>query len=297
MKPRIDRTNLKQTTLKVGKGFKFDVNIKGEPAPTVTWLLADKQVESQDNVEIINVDYNTKLSVNDARRKNSGIYKIIAVNEHGRDEADVEVLILGAPSKPKGPLKVSDVTKNGLKLAWAPPEDDGGKPVTGYVVEKLDKGRWVQVGRTKDTDFDVTGLQEGKEYSFRVRAVNEEGESENLEADKPVIAKNPFGMLFINDIQVEFVKSLPSMLTIFQKDPAGKPGTPEIVDWDVDRVDLKWTAPKSNGGVPITGYVIEKKERYGSTWEEILTTQVTLMTKFTWQSLPHPHTNYCYLMI
>jgi len=57
-------------------------------------------------------------------------------------------------------------------------------------------------------------------------------------------------------------------------DPPGKPGTPEIVDWDVDRVDLKWTAPASNGGMPITAYVIEKKERFGSTWEEILTTQV-----------------------
>lgn len=58
-------------------------------------------------------------------------------------------------------------------------------------------------------------------------------------------------------------------------DPAGKPGTPEITDWDVDRVDLKWTAPKNTGGVPITGYVIEKKERFGSNWEEILTTDVS----------------------
>ena len=57
-------------------------------------------------------------------------------------------------------------------------------------------------------------------------------------------------------------------------DPSGKPGTPEIVDWDVDRVDLKWTAPKSTGGVPITGYIIEKKERFGSNWEEIMTTEV-----------------------
>lgn len=28
-------------------------------------------------------------------------------------------------------------------------------------------------------------------------------------------------------------------------DEPGKPGTPEITDWDKDRVDLKWTAPKS----------------------------------------------------
>lgn len=57
-------------------------------------------------------------------------------------------------------------------------------------------------------------------------------------------------------------------------DPPGQPGTPEIVDWDVDRVDLKWAAPKFNGGAPISGYIIEKKERFGGNWEEILTTEV-----------------------
>lgn len=57
-------------------------------------------------------------------------------------------------------------------------------------------------------------------------------------------------------------------------DIPSKPGTPDIVDWDVDRVDLKWEAPKSNGGAAITGYVIEKKEKFGSSWDEILTTTV-----------------------
>jgi len=78
VKPRIDRTNLKQITLKVGKMFKFDVNIKGEPAPTVTWLMAEKEVITENNIEVINVEYNTKLNVIDATRKNSGIYKIVS---------------------------------------------------------------------------------------------------------------------------------------------------------------------------------------------------------------------------
>ena len=57
-------------------------------------------------------------------------------------------------------------------------------------------------------------------------------------------------------------------------DIPSKPGTPDIVDWDVDRVDLKWEAPKSNGGAAITGYIIEKKEKFSSSWDEILTTTV-----------------------
>lgn len=44
MKPRIDRTNLKNIVVRGGKTVKYDVNIKGEPAPTVKWQLVNKEV-------------------------------------------------------------------------------------------------------------------------------------------------------------------------------------------------------------------------------------------------------------
>lgn len=59
-------------------------------------------------------------------------------------------------------------------------------------------------------------------------------------------------------------------------DIPSKPGTPELTDWDVDRVNLKWAAPKSTGGAPITGYIIEKKEKFSASWDEILTTDVSV---------------------
>lgn len=37
-------------------------------------------------------------------------------------------------------------------------------------------------------------------------------------------------------------------------------------------MDLKWDAPKSDGGAPITGYIIEKKDKFGSGWEPVLET-------------------------
>lgn len=43
--------------------------------------------------------------------------------------------------------------------------------------------------------MDVTGLTPGKEYKFRVRAVNAEGEGEPLVAEETIVAKNPFGKL------------------------------------------------------------------------------------------------------
>lgn len=44
VKPRIDRTNLKNIVSRGGKTIKYDVNIKGEPAPTVKWMLVNKEV-------------------------------------------------------------------------------------------------------------------------------------------------------------------------------------------------------------------------------------------------------------
>lgn len=49
------------------------------------------------------------------------------------------------------------------------------------------------VGKTDDTEMEIKGLQEGEEYEFRVRAVNDEGESEPLKTDHSIVAKNPYG--------------------------------------------------------------------------------------------------------
>lgn len=48
----------------------------------------------------------------------------------------------------------------------------GGQPIT-YQVSRMDlsSGRWVPVGTTKTPEMDVTGLNEGKAYHFKVVAV------------------------------------------------------------------------------------------------------------------------------
>jgi hypothetical protein len=51
-------------------------------------------------------------------------------------------------------------------------------------------------------------------------------------------------------------------LIIFSKDQPTKPGTPDISDYDKDFVELTWARPDSDGGSPITGYIIEKKDKF-----------------------------------
>ena len=91
---------------------------------------------------------------------------------------------------------MTDVRAKKATVHWEKPEDDGGTPVTHYVIERqdVDTGRWVPCGEAgpEDTEAEVDGLTEGKNYKFRVKAVNNEGESEPLETEEAVTAKNPY---------------------------------------------------------------------------------------------------------
>ena len=180
----------------------------------------------------------------DAHRSDSGVYTLTVKNVNGKDEATLNVTVMDVPSPPEGPLKAENVTKNGCYLTWRIPKDDGGCDILHYAVEKMDAEsmRWVPVAEVDSCACKVDHLIEGHDYTFRVRAVNKQGESAPLTGMDEITAKDPFGK------------------------PA-KPGQPIATDWDKDHVDLEWMPPKSDGGSPITGYIIEKRPRFGQ-WEK-----------------------------
>ena len=132
------------------------------------------------------------------------------------------MIVSDRPGKPEGPLKVSNVTKETCTVSWKHPPDNGGCPIEKYIIEKQDvaRGGWVPAGEVNGnaTSFGVTKLTPGKEYLFRVSAVNKEGESDPLETSAATLARNPY-------------------------DEPTAPGRPEIIDWDQDHVDLEWQAP------------------------------------------------------
>lgn len=101
------------------------------------------------------------------------------------------------PSKPVGPIKIVEVTKNSVTIQWNPPEDDGGITLKSYLIEKRDAMRttWSRVEQTSPdiTSYCVQNLSEGNEYYFRVFAENKIGASQPLEMDKPVKIKSPYG--------------------------------------------------------------------------------------------------------
>ena len=230
--------------VRAGGFFDFDVPVIGEPPPKKEWTLKGNTVIGDDRIKITNEDYNTKVRVLEARRGDSGQYTLTARNSNGKDSATLNVIVLDIPSTPEGPLKISDITKNSCRLMWRPPKDDGGSEILYYQIEKMDAEnmRWVPIMEAPDTSAKVEHLIEGHEYNFRVRAVNKQGESLPLTGLESITAKDPFGK-------------------------PEKPGAPVPTDWDKDHVDLEWTPPKRDGGSPITGYIIEKRPKFGS-WEK-----------------------------
>lgn len=237
--PKIDRRNLRDLTVREGEPILIDVKVIGEPVPDTEWFLGKKSVKETNTISIKNVPYNTKYINDEPLRKHSGVYKIVATNQHGRDEAEVSITVISKPGKPEGPLEVSGIHKEGCKLNWKPPKDDGGVPVEGYIVEKFDPdmGLWLPVGKSSNPEMEVTDLTPGHEYEFRVKAFNKEGESEPLVTLSPITAKDPFTV-------------------------PGRPGAPQATDWDATRIDIKWTEPIDDGGSPITHYVVEKRDKY-----------------------------------
>lgn len=47
------------------------------------------------------------------RRDDTGLYTLKVENDHGSDAADVNVIVMVAPSKPHGPMKIKDVFAEG----------------------------------------------------------------------------------------------------------------------------------------------------------------------------------------
>ena len=62
--------------------------------------------------------------------------------------------------------------------------------------------------------------------------------------------------------------SFESPLTYPSSDKPSQPGTPEITDYDEESVGFRWAPSQSDGGSPITHYIIQMKLN-GKDWERL----------------------------
>lgn len=70
------------------------------------------------------------------RKVDAGVYTISAENCSGSASLSVLCKVLDAPGMPDGPCVFSNVMADRVTVSWKAPCEDGGAPVSNYVIEK-----------------------------------------------------------------------------------------------------------------------------------------------------------------
>lgn len=232
------------TVVQAGETLSIEVDYSGKPLPEVTWLKDGKEIDKcTPKTELKNTITHATLTIRDCTRVDGGRYMLSLSNGGGTTTISVNVKVLDRPGPPDGTLKVKVISAEKCNLNWNPPLNDGGASVTHYIIEKRETSRvtWTEVEpHIEAVSYKVTKLVAGKEYIFRIAAVNKYGVGEFLESE-PFAAQNPF------------------------KSPSA-PSTPVASAVSGDSVVLTWERPERDGGSEIDGYILEKRDKDGVRW-------------------------------
>ncbi|XP_054633124.1 titin-like [Dunckerocampus dactyliophorus] len=232
------------TVVQAGETFTIEADYFGKPLPDVRWLKDGEEIDkATPRIDVKNTLTHTTLTVRDCIRADGGHFILSLTNIDGTKSIQVNVKVLDRPSPPEGPLRMKAVSAEKCNLYWNPPSNDGGAIVSHYIVEKRETSRvtWTGVDpHVEAVSYKVTKLTPGREYIFRVCAVNKFGVGEFLESD-PFMAENPF------------------------KTPSA-PSTPTASAVTGDSALLTWERPEADGGSEIDGYILEKRDKEGVRW-------------------------------
>uniref|UniRef100_A0A6Q2ZPP4 Myosin binding protein C, fast type a n=1 Tax=Esox lucius TaxID=8010 RepID=A0A6Q2ZPP4_ESOLU len=238
-------TGNKNTIIVVaGNKLRLDVEVTGEPAPSVCWKKGDtvrtdffsmqdsltEKAEGRVRVETRNLL--SSFVIEGAERADEGRYTITVTNPAGEDRVELTVQIVDVPNPPEN-VKCMGVGEDTATIMWDPPNFDGGSPVRGYLMERKKKGssRWTKLNFEvfESTTYEAKKMIEGVLYEMRVFAVNGIGMSQPSAISKPFMPIAP--------------TSEPIRLTV-----------EDVTD---TTCALKWLPPERVGAGGIDGYIIE----------------------------------------
>jgi len=169
------------------------------------------------------------------------VFRVSAVNGAGTGEfstLSAPVTPRAVPTAPRGLIGTPGDRQ--VRLTWSAPASDGGSQIIGYVVEfkTTTATAWTRPIRQPapySPSYTAIGLTNGQPYMFRVALVNAAGTG-----DSAVMVSTP-----------RTVATAPTNLV-------GRPSNGQL--------SLTWTAPSSDGGSPITDYVVEYMASTASQW-------------------------------
>lgn len=151
-----------------------------------------------------------------------------------------------APGAPTSVTASASSTPAAVDLTWQAPTSDGGAAITDYVIEYSTDGStgWTEFVHTASTStsITVTGLVAQSTYYFRVAAKNSAGTG-------PTEAATP--------------APVTSSAAVTPGAPTGVTATAGAAH---GTLNIAWTAPTSDGGSPITDYVVEYSADGSTGW-------------------------------
>ncbi|XP_007571532.1 myosin-binding protein C, fast-type-like isoform X5 [Poecilia formosa] len=225
-----------------GNKLRLDVEITGEPAPTVVWSKGEEAVIATEGR--VRVESRKDLScfvIEGAERTDEGNYTICVTNPAGEDKAMLFIKIVDVPDPPEN-VKCTGVGEDCATIVWEPPKFDGGAPIKGYLMERKKKGssRWTKLNFDvyEPTTYEAKRMIEGVLYEMRVFAVNSIGLSQPSLNSKPFMPIAP--------------TSEPTRLTVH-----------DVTD---STCSLRWLAPEKIGAGGLDGYVIEYCKEGDTEW-------------------------------
>lgn len=237
-----------QISVRLGHNVHIELPYKGKPRPRVEWLKDNLPLKESEQIRFKRTLTKVTLMIKNVTKENGGKYTLTLDNGFKRSSFHIHVITLGPPSRPVGPILLDEVRAEHICISWEEPNDDGGGEVTCYCVEKRDTAQndWKMACSTVlGTRFKVPNLIKGVQYQFRVCAENRYGVSEPL-LSQTVIAKHEFR-------------------------PPGPPGQPIVYNITNDGMTLQWEKPVYDGGCPVLGYHVEKKEKNSIMWQKVNT--------------------------
>lgn len=179
-------------------------------------------------------------------------YKVAARNSSGTGIYSEPIKIDTPLTVPSAPASVTSALAPNYKLAisWRAPSDLGGTPLTGYIVQKLVAGNWIDLASVASSVLALEADRDamGSRMQFRVVALNAVGQSLPFTATALTV---PYDKA-----------SAPTGLTA-----TSSPSTM--------RTTLNWLAPASNGGSAISSYNLQFSTDNGATWKGLATAGTT----------------------
>ncbi|CAL1288525.1 unnamed protein product [Larinioides sclopetarius] len=160
-------------------------------------------------------------------------FRLCASNDEGSSPWSQVVSYSTLPDKPDRPGKPclkGRTHSSFFKVAWDPPKEDGGCPVTEYNLEMDSGDGFVSIYRGEELEYQCENLQPGKSYSFRVQCSSLGGTSEFSDTGCAVTLPVAPGKC----------------------EPPKLHGKPKALS-----VHLKWANPEYDGGSDVLGYEVE----------------------------------------